>query len=990
MVDRYGCSIHCGIVTLVPLSRPAPQPRVAVHLLGPVEVTVEGRPLAVDTRKALALLAYLVVTRRPVGRETVAGLLWPESDGPDSKGALRRTLSVLRAGLRDAAVVVDRSSIALREAELGVDLWRFREALASVRGHDHGAGEPCPRCLGALEVAASLDRGPFMDGFSLRDAEPFDEWQLAESEAHRRDLAAVLERLARGHAAARAWDPAISAARRWLELDPLHEPAHRQLMETLARSGEPAAAVAQYRECVRILDRELGVAPLAETSELAEAIRAGRFAGQPPPAAELGVGSASPVASAPVVPQAHGWRDRRPPLVGRATELAEVSDALRQAGPSGRLIVVEGEPGIGKTRLLDEVTDGVRDAGGVALEGRAYAGESGIPFSAIVELLRGGLAGMAGRERLAAVPTEHRQELARLLPLPGVRRSLAGRSVSDDPFGRIRLFQAVATALVGLVRGPAPGLVAIDDLHLADASSIELVGYLARRLGDHPVSLLLAWRPEELPEGLRERLLEPARADGRATVIGLGRLGRDGVAELAGTLEGWSHPAAVDELYAESEGLPLYVVEALAAPSPTTGAMPGGVQSLLRARVAATSELARQVLGAAAVIGRSFDERLARGASGRSDDETVAGLDELVRRAIVREAGIPDGRAIVYDFTHGRLRDVVYDDLSLARRRLLHGRVANALRGDPSIAGDQRTLWSLVAHHDTLAGRAAAAADAHRRAADEARAVFANDEARLHLEAAIALGARDVAGLHLELGDVLTLLGDYRGAVEHLEAAAALAEPDRVADVELRLGRVHARRGQWVLADGHLAAALDAADPADPVLRGAILADRSAVALRRSGPDAAAAMAAEALIVAEGSADAAGIARAEDVLGILARRRGDLAAARAHLERALDAADPTTRAGLRVAALNTLALVLADAGDHAAAIGLTEEALGHCERLGDRHRQAALESNLADLLHADGREAESREHQRRAVVLFAEIAGTPGELEPGVWQLVEW
>ncbi|HYM83075.1 MAG TPA: BTAD domain-containing putative transcriptional regulator [Candidatus Dormibacteraeota bacterium] len=953
--------------------------RVAVRLLGPVEVVVDGSPLVVDTRKALAILAYLVVTRRPAGRETLAALLWPEADPPDARGALRRTLSVLRAGLGESTLVVDRSMVALREPDIDVDLWRFRESLASVRGHEHPATDACHRCLDALEIAAALDRGPFLDGFTLRDAEPFDEWQLAETESHRRDLAAVLERLARGHAAARAWERAVSAARRWLELDPLHEPAHRRLMESLARSGEPAAAVAQYRECVRILDRELGVAPLSETSDLADAIRSGRLGQESAAVREPGLRASV---------RSRGSA-RVPPLVGRAAELAAIDAVIRETGSAGRLVVIEGEPGIGKTRLLGAAVRMTRDAGGRAIEGRALGGESGIPFSAVVDLLRGALAFAEGRERLAGMPAEHRRELARLLPVPGSARSAAGRHENGDPFGRVRLFQAVAAALVELVRGPDPGLVAIDDLHLADASSIELVGYIARRPADHPVVLALAWRREELPEGLRERLLAPAMADGRATVVELGRFGRDEVLELAGAL-GRSDRQAAEALFVESEGLPLYVVEALAAPAGVAGAMPRGVQALLRARVTAAGEIARQVLGAAAVIGRSFDERLARAASGRSDDETVAGLDELVRRGIVREASAPDGGMIVYDFTHGQLREVVHDDLSLARRRLLHGRVADALRSDPSIVADERTRWSLIAHHETLAGGSASAAEAHRRAGDEARAVFANDEARLHLEAALALGAADVAGLHLDLGDVLALLGDYRGAMEHLEAAAALVDADRAAAAELRLGRVYARRGAWDLADGHLAAALEAVDPADLVLRAAILADRSAVTLRRSGPDAATAMALEALAVAEKAEDGAGIARAEDVLGILARRRGELAIARVHLERALAVADPIDRAGLRVAALNTLALVHADAGEHASAVGLTREALGLCERLGDRHRQAALESNLADLLHAEGREAESREHQRRAVTLFAEIARTQDELEPGIWQLAEW
>ena len=247
---------------------------IRICLLGPVTVEVGRSPLAVDTRKAVALLAYLAVTRRPASREAVAALLWPEADGPGARGALRRTLSVLRAGLGDRGLVIDRSAVGLDPSALEVDVWRFEEALAVARGHEHPGGVLCPVCRDALREAVALGRGEFMAGFALRDSDAFDEWQLAEGASYRRELAAVLERLARGEASARAWALAAPAARRWLELDSLHEPAHRLLMEVLARSGEPAAALTQYRDCVRILDRELGVAPLSETTGLAEEIRA--------------------------------------------------------------------------------------------------------------------------------------------------------------------------------------------------------------------------------------------------------------------------------------------------------------------------------------------------------------------------------------------------------------------------------------------------------------------------------------------------------------------------------------------------------------------------------------------------------------------------------------------------------------------------------------------------------------------------------------------
>jgi tetratricopeptide (TPR) repeat protein len=420
------------------------------------------------------------------------------------------------------------------------------------------------------------------------------------------------------------------------------------------------------------------------------------------------------------------------------------------------------------------------------------------------------------------------------------------------------------------------------------------------------------------------------------------------------------------------------------------------VQALLRARAGAVSEVGRQILAAAAVIGRSFDPALVRSASGRSEDETVDGLEELTRRGLVREMASPGAGELRLDFTHARLRDVVYDGLSLARRRLLHARVATALVSERG-AGDGRVRWSVIAYHETLAGRTEAAAEAHRRAGDDARAIFANEEAREHLEAALALGHPAVAELHGAIGEVLTLLGDYEGALFHLASAAALAGPEDQAVLEHRQGLVHARRGEWERAEGHLVAAL--AGTEDPAMRSRMLADRSAIADRSGDPATAERFAREALSLAEAVGDPVGTARSLDLLGILARRRGDLEGARAVLERAISIVDAprpdgflaaASDPGVRIAASNTLALVLADQGDRERAMDLTIDALARCERQGDRHRQAALENNLADLLHAEGRLDEAMEHLKRAVSLFAEVGGNPDELEPEIWKLVEW
>lgn len=210
-------------------------PQLTIHLLGAPGITRDEAPIAVDTRKAIALLAYLAVTGRSHARETLAALLWPEYDDEHARAALRRTLSTLRTALNTPHLVVDRDTISLVPgAGLWVDVAEFHARLAAGRTHGHPPAEVCPACLASLAEAAALYRGDFLAGFTLRDSAEFDDWQFAQAEALRGELAEVLERLAAGQIAAGDFAAALASARRWLALDPLREEAHRQVMRLYA------------------------------------------------------------------------------------------------------------------------------------------------------------------------------------------------------------------------------------------------------------------------------------------------------------------------------------------------------------------------------------------------------------------------------------------------------------------------------------------------------------------------------------------------------------------------------------------------------------------------------------------------------------------------------------------------------------------------------------------------------------------------------------
>jgi DNA-binding SARP family transcriptional activator len=940
-------------------------PELRLAVLGPPRVELDGAAVEVDTRKAIALLVYLAVTGERHGREALAGLLWPDYDDAHARAALRRTLSALGKGLRGGWLATDRTSIALDRAGLWLDLARFRALLEECGSHGHQPAEVCPACLVPLREAAALHRGEFLAGFALRDADGFEDWQRLQAESLRRELAGVLERLVEAEAAEGRWQDAIADGHRWLALDPLHEPAHRQLMRVYAWSGQRGAALRQYRACVRVLDRELGVAPLEETTELYQTIKQDRAEREPPVAAP------PPVAAAPLA---------RPPLVGRSAEWSALLEAYQAARHDGRLVVLEGEAGIGKTRLAEEFAAHAMAAGATAVAGRCYDGESGLVYQPFVEGLRAALAGRADRAWLQGVAAPWLVEASRLLPeLAELRPGLPPAPPLDSPGAQSRFLAGLREVLLAALGGPVPGVLLLDDLHWADEASLDLLTYLARRLAGQPLCIVVTWRSEQVHGGHRlRRLAAEAQRAGGATVLRLAPLSEPEVAELVAVVA----PARSGQaawLYQETEGLPFFLTEYLAvAPGGAPERpLPGGVRELLQSKLGQVSEAGRQLLATAAVIGRSFDFDTVRGASGRSEEETVAALEELTERGLVREvreAGeLPE---VAYDFGHERMRALVYEQTSLARRRLLHRRVAEALAGR---ATGGRPVAS-VARHFQLAGQEAEAAAAFKAAGDQARDLYANHEALAHWHP-------DAAGLHEAIGDLETLAGAYDDALASYEAAAASASTEALATLEHKLGGVHDRRGDWQAAASHFEAAL--AGFQDDARRARLYADWSLTAHRRGDQRHAVELADRALALAEAAEDAKALAQVHNILGVLAGHLGDHAGARRHLERSLELAERLADPSSRMAALNNLALARRAAGEPARALELAETALVLCTALGDRHRQAALHNNLADLLQAMGRPEDAMAHLKQAVTIFTEV-GAPDRLQPEIWKLVEW
>ena len=940
---------------------------LAIRLLGPPRVERDGVAVAFDTRKAMALLAHLALAERPRSREALCGLLWPAHDLGRARGALRRTLSTLRKGVGEEWIDAAGDSVVLqRRPGLEVDVQRFRELVG------HGASED------RLSDAVSLFSGDFLEGFSLRDSPEFDDWQVGEAGVLERELASALRRLVELLVARSEFEQALPRAQRWLLLDPLHEPAHRELIRVYAWSGDRAAALEQYRACVRTLSQELGVAPLDETARLYEEVNDGSLA---PPA---------PRVRAAVPPPAKAGAPPELPLVGREDEISALLAAHAAAQPDGGLAVIEGEAGIGKTRLASELANHARSRGATVLSARCHDDEAGLPYGPVVELLREAVGVAESTGWADGLSPARLADASLLLPeLAGLRGDPLDAPPLDGPGAQVRLLEGVAAVISAACAGSEPGIVFLDDMHAADQATLDAISYLGRRLRGRALLLVLGWRSEGVPPGHRlRRLAVDLARDGRATIVTPGRLSEDEVATLVQAA--YARPLALDleqRVYLESEGLPLFVAEYLAALHAGYGqaqeALPPEVRGLLDARLGGLGAVARQVLGSAAVIGRSFDLDTVRQASGRSDDETVTALEELVGQGLVHEAPGPEP---AYDFSHQKLRARVYEQTGMARRRLLHGRVAAALSGRRQVEDNS----ALVAHHLRLAGDHAGAAKYHRFAAEHAASLHAHADALEQLEAALALGDPGVPGIQEQMGDLRTLLGDYGGALASYESAAAQCEPVALARIEHKLGGVHHRRGDWERAEARFLAALDSASGDERGLRARILADLGLTLHHAGKRERAATLAREALVLAEAAADRRAQAQAHNMLGVLARNEGELQLALDQLERSLELARELDDAPAQAATLNNLALVKRDAGELPAALELTEKALALCAGYGDRHREAALENNLADLHHAAGDEDEAMTHLKRAVAIFSEVGADEATRLPEIWKLVSW
>jgi tetratricopeptide (TPR) repeat protein len=302
-----------------------------------------------------------------------------------------------------------------------------------------------------------------------------------------------------------------------------------------------------------------------------------------------------------------------------------------------------------------------------------------------------------------------------------------------------------------------------------------------------------------------------------------------------------------------------------------------------------------------------------------------------------------------------------------------------------------------VAYHFQLAGQESQASDFYRQAGNYSRSVYANTEALAHYQAALALAHPHAAELHESIGDLQTLQGNYRLAITSYQTSAALVAAERpgahkqLGRLEYRLGAVHHRLGEWDVAECHFQDALELLGEAGDLSgQAALFAGWSRIAHQRGQNQRSEELAQRALLLAQTHGNPEVLAQAHNILGILARSQHDYEKSIVHLEQSLELAQAGNDVGGQIAALNNLSLVYGASSDWAQAIELAQSALERCIKVGDRHHEAALHSNLADLYHASGQPELSLSHFKQAAIIFAEIGVEAGSFKPEIWRLTEW
>jgi DNA-binding SARP family transcriptional activator len=761
------------------------------RILGPLEVYDGDRQIPLGGSRQRALLALLLLHRNEVvSSDRLIDELWGADAERDASKALQVAISrlrrALRGGGRDDDVLLTRSpGYELRVAPGALDLERFERLSADGRAalEAGDAGTATAR----LRESLALWRGPPLADVAY---ESFAQAEIQRLEELR--MRALEDRLGADLELGRH-EELIAELQGLVASHPLRERLRARLVLALYRAGRQADALEAYRDCRRTLVEQLGIEPGRELHELEEAILR-----QDP-----GLDRRRAPERAPAGPSG--------PFVGRERELKELLPVIEQAlSGSGGVVLIAGEPGIGKSRLAEALGEHARRLGGRMIVGRCWEAGGAPAYWPWTQALRAFLRGKdpdqvrswvgpGGPELAAMLP-----ELRELLP------DMPAPPASDSGGARFRLLESFASFLRSAASAE-PLAIVLDDLHAADASSVLLLRFVAEEIAGAPVLVVGCYRDTEAGPALAQALPELARA---ATVrrVSLGGLSLPDTSRLLELIAG--HPPSPElatKVYEETDGNPLFAGEVgrlLASESRLEEAdrlpVPEGVREAIGRRLQAMPDRCTHVLTLASVLGREFDLDALERVSGLEQDELFAALEDAIAARLVGE--LPDGGARLR-FAHMLIRDAVYKGLPATRRLRLHRAVGEAL--EELYAANLEPHAAELAHHYLQAGAAGVEKAIHhaQAAGDRASSQLAFEEAARHYRSALRVLETPGAGdertrcdLLLALGDVLHRAGSGQQAKEVLRRAAAIAERRGWADRLARAAHGYSGRFAWARA----------------------------------------------------------------------------------------------------------------------------------------------------------------------------------------------
>jgi DNA-binding SARP family transcriptional activator len=688
---------------------------LVIRLLGSPAVSLaDGRTVApTPGAKSIALLAFLALEPQAHSREELAGLLWGESPEAESRASLRQTLRAIRTSFGDV-IRADRLHAELIETP-HCDVTEFRLSLAQ---------DP------ARTLVSDAPR--FMTGFAVRHAPQFDEWVAGIRSTLLRDYHAGLATVSREAMAQRKWRAASEAAERWMTSDPLSEDAARLAVESLYLAGNRGGALARAAAYREALYRETGCEPGRGFAALLQRVKSDRPPSDVPTHEELWDAPGLSLEAS---------------LIGREAQwekLTGVWSAVRHG--EGRLVLLQGELGIGKSRLTDEFLRWVVAEGGTVVRGRSYDGRAGVPFEPVADALHDALVAPG----LGGTDAEWLVEVARLVPelhqrFPG----LAQPSRPADSSDSWRLFEGIAQLLLALA-AERPLVFSIDDLQWCDDDTCRLLRYLIRRLEQAPVLWLGAVTLGEVErDAPAARFCRVIRAKAHADTIELLPLSEEQlwlvIRELGHVISPTGGRRLATRVHRITGGNPLYAIELLKTmlaqgtleADQTSGEwtvpaggvatrreypMPQTVQDLIAERVDRLSPELSELLITLAVAGWGTRPAVLSHVHAISRLRAAAMADSLVdRRLVVEDAG-------VYRCAHPVIAHVVRDGITAPRRREVHRMLAMALElamppGEASAVAGEIAVHADRGGEPTLAYRyalIASEAAVHRYAFEEA------------------------------------------------------------------------------------------------------------------------------------------------------------------------------------------------------------------------------------------------------------------------------